>query len=114
MGVCEVIAVLADAVAAMHHPLHHRHVLMVHVLRSALVYRQAGRLDAWESAYIDAEGNVEPTPINELLDSIFDLGRNNLYTQFDEAGTQEYYRKLVRQFSEAGILTPEAPDLSDW
>jgi hypothetical protein len=114
MGVCEVVAALAEAVEEARRPLHPRHALMVHVLRSASVYRDAGRMDAWEGAYQDAGGHVESESVDELLDAIFELGRHNLYCAFDEVGTWGDYRELVRQFKEAGVPTPENPDFSDW
>jgi hypothetical protein len=114
VGVCQVLAELANAVAEANRPLNHRHALMVHMLRSAPVYRDAGRLDAWEGAYQDAAGDDESSPVDQLLDSIFRLGRHNLYAAFDAPGMQEHYRRLVREFSGAGIPTPESPDLTDW
>ena len=114
MGVLAVVAALADAVKQAKKPLNRRHALMVHVLRSAPVYGDAGRLDAWESAYQEAAGNDESTEVDQLLDSIFSLGRHNLYAAFDEAGTAERYQELVQQFRTAGIPTPEWHDLSRW
>jgi uncharacterized protein (TIGR02996 family) len=113
-GVCAVVAALADAVAEAKRPLHHRHVLMVHVLRSAPVYSDAGRLDAWEGAYGDAAGDEESSVVDQLLDRIFSLGRHNLYAAFDEQGTWECYQELVREFAREGIATPASPDLSVW
>jgi hypothetical protein len=87
---------------------------MVHVLRSAPIYKSAGRLDSWEDAYQYAAGKCVSSPIDQLLESIFSLGRHNLYTRFDEPGTWERYQNLAREFTEAEIPTPESPDLSDW
>ena len=114
MGVCEVVAELANTVAEARRPLNHRHTLMVHVLRSAAVYRDAGRLDAWESAYQDAGGDDESSTIDQLLDSIFSFGRYNLYAGFNGPGTRKRYQELAREFSEAGIPIPESPNVSDW
>lgn len=114
MGVCEVVATLADAVAVAHRPLHRRHDLMVHVLRSAPVYREAARLDAWEAAYQDAAREREASPVDDLLEAIYEFGRYNMYGQFDGLRTREQFARLRHRFATQGILTPVSPDLSDW
>lgn len=114
MGVCAVVAELAEAVAEARGPLGPRHALMVHVLRSAPVYSRAGRLDAWEGAYQDAGGDDESHPVDRLLDAIFSLGRHNLYVGFDEPGTADRYRRLARDLAAVGVPVPHAPDVSGW
>lgn len=114
MGVLDVVAALADSVAATYGPLNPRHTLMVRVLRWGREYAEAGRLDAWESAFQDVEGEVESSPIGELLGDIFELGRYNLYTLFDPQGTRAAYQQLAEKFQRAQIPTPPSPDLSDW
>ncbi len=69
MALCEVVASLADAVAAAHANRNGWHNLLIHILRSAPVYRDGGRLDAWDEAYSYARGGLNSSsPILELLD----------------------------------------------
>ncbi|HET6425297.1 MAG TPA: hypothetical protein VFG20_16535, partial [Planctomycetaceae bacterium] len=97
-----------------HRPLDPRHALMVHILRSAPVYRDAVRMDAWEGAYQDAGGDDESSPLDGWLDSIFALGRLNMYTAFDQGRTEERYQQLVARFHDARIPISGTPDLSQW
>jgi hypothetical protein len=115
LGLCEIVGSLADAVAAKHGNRSGWQDLLLHILRSAPGYRDAGRLDAWDEAFRYARGDAESTsPIIELLDAIYDLGSYNMYGSFDVPGTQQEYDRLVRKFDAAGIPTPATPDLSDW
>ncbi len=115
MGLCEVVGCLADAVAARHSDRRGWHNLLIHILRAAPIYRDAGRLDAWDEAFRYARGDTESSsPIVELLDSIADLGSYNMYGAFDAPGTQQEYNRLVQRFEAAGVPIPTAPDLSDW
>jgi hypothetical protein len=113
MGLCEVLASLAHAVARGQggDP---RVTLLAHLLRAAPVYRDASRLDAWEQAYTHARGNDSPSTAVDLLDGIFDLGTYNIYGAFDVPGTKEEYLRVVQKLQQAGIGTPPADDMSQW
>lgn len=114
MGLCEIVGSLADAVAATQDDRSGWQNLLLHILRSAPIYRDADRLDVWDEAFRYARGEAEPSPFVELIDAIHDLGSYNLYGAFDASGTQQEYDRLVQRFRAAGIPTPVAPDLSDW
>jgi hypothetical protein len=51
LGLCEVVCSLADAVAAKYDNRSGWHNLLIHILRSAPICRDAGRLDAWDEAF---------------------------------------------------------------
>jgi hypothetical protein len=115
MGLCEVVGCLADAVAAKYDNRSGWHTLLIHILRSASIYRDAGRLDAWDDAFRDARGDKDDSsPIVELLDAIADLGSYNLYGAFDAPGTRQEYHRVLQLFEAEGVLAPAVPDLSDW
>jgi hypothetical protein len=115
MALCEVVGSLADAVAAKHDNRSGWHNLLIHILRAAPIYRDAGRLDAWDEAFRYARGDKEASAqIVELLDAIADLGIYNMYGAFDVPGTQQEYDRVAQTLKAAGVLTPAAPDLSDW
>jgi hypothetical protein len=108
------MASLAYAVAEARRPLTPRQALKVHVLWSASVYRDAGRLDAWEQAYANAARDTEPSPVDELLDAIFELGTYNMYRAFDAPGTLREYQHLQKKFAAEDVFAPATPHLSDW
>lgn len=114
MGVCEVLVVLGDSIADARHPLNERDRLLVHILRSAPYYRDAGCLDCWEAAFKCAASEGPETTATPLLHLAFELGQCNLYTLFDERHTRAEYDWLVQRFALAGVRTPESPDLSNW
>ena len=115
MGLCEAVASLADAVAARQHQRSGWHNLLIHILRSAPIYRDAGRLDLWDETFRQARGDAEAAlPLVELLDTIADLGSYNMYGAFDVPGTRQEYNRLVERFRAAGIPTPAVANLSDW
>jgi hypothetical protein len=114
LGLCEVVGSLADSVEEAQGNLSGWHNLLLHILRSASIYRDAGRLDAWDEAFRYARGDTESSHLVELIDAIYDLGSYNMYGAFDVPGTQQEYERLVQKFQEAGIPTPETPGLSGW
>ncbi len=114
MGVCEFVGSLADAVAATQGGISGWHNLLLHILRSAPIYRDAGRLDAWDEAFRHARGAAESSHLLELIDAIFDLGSYNMFGAFDTSGTQQEYERLVQKFQAAGILVPNTPVFSGW
>jgi hypothetical protein len=115
LGLCDVVGSLADAVAATHHHRSGWHNLLIHILRAAPIYRDAGRLDAWDEAFRYARGDAEATsPIVELLDAVSDLGSFNMYGAFDVSGTQQEFIRLVRRFEAAGVPTPTISEISGW
>jgi hypothetical protein len=114
LGLCDVIASLADAVADKHGSRSSWDNLLIHILRAAPIYRDAGGLDAWDEAFRYARRGATSSPILELLDAIADLGSHNLYGAFDAHGTEREYTLLVQKFGAAGVQTPLAPNLSGW
>lgn len=114
MGLCETVGLLAENVAKVWQTADPRFLLLVHILQSAPVYRNAGRLDAWDEAYRNARGDNTATVEIDLLDAIFGLGSENLYGAFDATVTQVVYKGLVSELSDAGVPTPAKPDLSGW
>jgi hypothetical protein len=115
VGLCEVVGLLAEAVAAKYIQRSEWDNLLIHILRSAPIYRDAGRLDAWDEAFRDARGDVDrSSPIVVLLDAIADLGSYNMYGAFDLAGTQQEYSRVVQTLEAEGVVIPPCLDFSDW
>jgi hypothetical protein len=111
---CEVVSSLAEAVVATQSNRSGWHNLLLHILRAAPIYRDAGRLDAWDEAFRYARGKADSSHLVEFIDAIHDFGTYNMYGAFDAPGTRQEYERLVQKFRAAGISTPEAADLSDW
>src|SRR5438105_14382386 len=116
MGVCDVVAQLADAISASKNPLTARQALLVHLLRAMPMYRDIRRLDCWEAAILNAHAiaDDEPSGTARLLQAIFEFGPYNLYAAFDESGTRGEFSGLGRELAAAGISPPLDPDLRDW
>jgi hypothetical protein len=115
VGLCEVVGSLADAVAAKYENRNAWHNLLIHILRSASVYRDAGRLDAWDETYRYARSQENrSTSLTELLDAIADLGTYNLYGAVDAPGTQEKYDRVVKLLQAEGVQVPSGFDLMGW
>lgn len=115
MGLCEVLVTLTDAVAKTCSKRDPQFELLAHILRAAPVYRDACRLDAWDSAYRHASADGPVSPEVELLDLIYyELGSFNLYGAFDVAGTAEEYRRVVRELEARGVRVSPAADVTDW
>ena len=114
MGICEAVVLLADAVAEAYRSLNPRHALMVQILRSATLYRDAGRLDAWDAAFSTFLDDDATSPIDGLLTSIWELGEHNLYSGIDPKTTWDVYRSVEQRLKQAGIQPPTVTDLSDW
>lgn len=114
MGVCDVVKLMADAVATARQPLAPREACWIHVLREAVHYRDLGRLDLWEAACNAVTPRLPETMAEELLAEVQMLGFCNLYQSFNEARTGAFYERLVPFFEERGVHIPPSPDLSGW
>jgi hypothetical protein len=108
------VAILADNVANARPALDPRLALLVHILRSMPVYRDANRLDLWESAFRNAGRDMPPSRENELLDLIWDLATYNLYGAFDAAGTSAEYQRLAKDLLAAGVPAPASIQFVGW
>ena len=114
LGLCEVLVVLGDSIADAKRPLNARDLLLVQILRSAPLYRDADCLDCWETAFQCAAKEGSESPATAFLELAFGLGRCNLYADFNERETRVLYDWIVTKFDAAGVRTPQSPDLSDW
>ena len=115
LGLCETIAALADAVGITFENRSAWDDLLIHILRSAPVYRDAGRLDAWDEAYRHARGGLDhSTSIIELLDLIAELGTYNMYGAFDVTGTKVEYDRVVSALAGQGVRIPTVPAITGW
>ena len=112
MGVCRAVVALAASGRVMTPP----QKLLAYLLRAMPLYAEAARLDLWEGACMDVAplNEGDQSPLGNLLDAVFTLGRYNLYAAFDASGTRGEFAEVVRQFTDAGIPVPATPDLSNW
>jgi hypothetical protein len=112
---CESVALLADVVAAEYDSRSEWEDLLLHLLRSAPIYRDARRLDAWDMAFVQARGDKEAaSPFVELVDAVADVATFNLYGAFDVPGTQRVLDRVVQLMQAKGISAMPVSDLSDW
>ena len=115
MALCEVVAAIADAVIGRRQPLTPAEACLLHVIKGIPLYRDIKRLDAWETAVNAVTPHDLPsTNTGRLIEELIMLGLCNLYQRFQPQRTQEYYKRLVPFFAEAGETLPEEPDLSGW
>jgi hypothetical protein len=85
-------------------------------------FRDAGNLDAWENAvlktYSDKEWDVfERRDDFEVIESVWEVGRFNMYGAIDEKGTKQFYQQAANKVkSYTGFSTFEADrfDFSKW
>jgi hypothetical protein len=114
MGLSEVVASLAEAIAAARQPLSPREAYLLHVLRGMPLYRDIGRLDLWESAYNEVAPADGASETERLIDDLFGLGQYNLYGAFDAGGTVTYYHRLLASLAGSGIKPPPVADIQNW
>ncbi len=114
MPLSEVVAELASAIATARRPLTAREAYLLWVLHGMPLFRDVGRLDLWETAYKEVAPGDDATETERLIDGVFELGCENLYGAFVESTTRDCYRQLASLLAQAGILVPQAPDLTDW
>ncbi len=111
MRISTTVRTIAEAIAARMPTMSPSQQARVYVLCSMPTYTDLG---AWEEAYGQPPSDEPETPLDLLLDSVFEFGRYNMYCRFDPAGTKRVYSELFEQLHRAGIDCPEVGDFTDF
>jgi hypothetical protein len=114
MGLSEVVASLADAIATARQPLTPREAYLFFILRGMPLFRDIRRLDLWELAYKQVAPDEGTSETERLIDSLFELGEHNMYGAFDVLGTLKYYRELLTMLAESGIRVLQVDEIQGW
>lgn len=113
MRVGEIVANLATLIWKSGRPLSPTQRHMVEALRMLPEFVELRHVDLLEVAFpppIDADDQAT----NRLLVALYELGRFNLYTLFDAAGTLREYGKVAAMMQEQGFDPPYVDAITDW
>ncbi len=113
MTISELVPILADLVEKSPLP-------RSDVQRQALLHLKAipdfvvgQNLDEWEAAF-PWESTEDDSLLAALLEGIYELGRYNLYTQFNRERTLREYAKVGAKLLQAGLSPPQVDSITDW
>ena len=113
MCVSITVQAIAEAIAASHAALTPSQQARVDVLRLMPPSTEIRDLGAWEAVYGEPPSSEPDTPLDILLDEVFEFGRYNLYCKFDPVGTKRIYAGLAEQLRRAGVPCPTIGDFAD-
>jgi hypothetical protein len=113
MNVSELVPLLAQIVDASDLRRSPNQQEMIAVLVAMPEYTRRRHLDEWEAAY-PSKREGDDVVAGELLEAIFELGRYNLYTQFNAAETLREYAIISAQLLRAGLSSPQVERIPDW
>jgi len=115
MGVSEVTADIAAAIAQVRAPLSAREAYLLFILRGMPLFRDIRRFDLMDHAYNQVAPDTEKSPTEQLIDATYWLGADCFYGAYSETTTHDYYyNKLVPLLTKEGVPFPESADLSAW
>ena len=112
MRVSTTVQTIAEAIAASLPGMTPPQQARVEMLRLMPSYTEIKDLGAWEAVYGEPPSSEPDTPLDLLLDKVFEFGRYNLYRKFDPVGTKRVYTKLFEQLRHAGVACPAVGDFT--
>src|SRR3954467_5282780 len=105
MRVSEIVPLLADLIERSSLPRSAGQLRAIAHLKAIPDYLARRRLDEWESDLPPPSGDDHPITAS-LLDAVYELGRYNLYTQFNSEETLREYATIAAKFLESGLSPP--------
>ncbi|WP_027481698.1 hypothetical protein [Deinococcus pimensis] len=115
MGIAHTVSTLADVVLTASLPLTADHQLVLHLFRLMPQYLKYGDLSCWDRACMEVIGD-DVSPQEQLIWSIFDFARTNLYTAHNADYTQDAWNDVLTEFDKHGLPAPPLLPgaLDDW
>lgn len=114
MGIANSVEMLAKAISE-HRPLKEWQQQAAVVLCTMPKYSDERRLDQWEYAFQSCWPTEDDTSeAAELLLSVFELGRSNLYRMFDPTASNDALAQVEDAFSHARIPMPDGLEVDEW
>ncbi len=115
MPICETIASLAKQLEAQLSTITPTQSKMLDVLKAMPRYNQREDLCGWSAAYKATRNkNEESDPNYSAIEAIYEIGRYNISTEFDEEGTVRLYHIATAMLAKRNIALTRDVDLSRW
>jgi hypothetical protein len=111
--VSEIVTILAELIEQSSLPRSEAQQRAIAHLKSIQSYLERRRLDEWEEQF-PWESIQDGSQVASLVEGAFELGRFNLYAQFDPAGTLREYATVGAKFLNAGLSPPQVESFDDW
>jgi len=115
MPICETVSVLASRLEEQLPNITQSQSKMLGVLKDMPRYREKGDLPAWSTDYKACRNkNEKSDPNYTAIELVYEVGRYNVGTEFDEKGTVRIYRVATFYLAKRNISVPRFLDVSQW
>jgi len=115
MGICRIVSDAAGAIAAAKPEAVSSYRQQLAILRDMPAYADARDLGTWERAFMSSvDERILEAEVGELLWSVFEFGRFNLYSRIREAETAAELEHLLARLHEHGISFTAATSAREW
>jgi len=115
MPIRETVSVLAKELEEQLHGITPSQAEMLAALRDMARYKEIEDLGAWNSRYKNSRKKKERGDTNfKAIELVYEIGRYNLFTEFDEGGTLRRYQIAQLELLKQGVLVSRSLDVSRW
>ena len=115
MPICETVSTLAKQLEEQLPALTPNQHKMLTVLKEMPSYKERNDLSSWSSHYKNSRSKEEKLQPNfESIELVYEIGRYNLSTVFDEQGTFRRYMIALVALGERKISVHRDLDVSQW
>ncbi|MFT3788620.1 MAG: hypothetical protein QM770_21015 [Tepidisphaeraceae bacterium] len=113
MTISEVVPILADLVEKSPLPRSDVQRQAIEHLKTISDFVVRRNLDEWEAGF-PWESTRDGSVVASLLEDVYELGRYNLYTQFNRERTLREYATVGAKLLQAGLSPPQVESITDW
>jgi hypothetical protein len=115
MPICETVSVLAKQLEEQLSSVTPEQSRMLAILKEMPRYRQKGDLHSWSTDYKNSRNKNENSDPNfSAIELIYEIGRYNLSTEFDQEGTVRLYHIATAMLAKGNISISRDLDVSKW
>ena len=115
MPICETVSMIAKRLEEQLPGPTANQLKMLAVLKAMPDYKQRGELPLWNADYKSSRNKDEKsTPNFAAIELVYELGRYNLFGEFDEDGVLRRYHITVAELARRNISVNRDLDVSEW